>query len=106
MAGGTCTRHLGAGNAAFCSLNYGHMSLREESHPLPPRCRRGALLLSYEGGCWSCCARRGSNPHGLAATRLSTWGVYLFRHERRHWVLRLLPVDDSNVVLRGSEPGV
>ena len=25
VAGGTCTRHLGAGNAAFCSLNYGHM---------------------------------------------------------------------------------
>lgn len=25
MAGGTCTRHLGVGNAVFCSLNYGHM---------------------------------------------------------------------------------
>jgi hypothetical protein len=52
------------------------------------------------------CARRGSNPHGLAATKLSTWRVCLFRHERRHWVLPLLPVDDSNVALRGSEPGV
>ncbi len=66
--------------------------------------RRSAVELRGRVLDW--CARRGSNPHGLAATRLSTWRVCLFRHERRHWVLLLLPVDDSNVALRGSAPRV
>lgn len=49
MAGGTCTRHLGAGNAVFCSLNYGHMVTA--GGVALPACTvlRGALLLSYEG---------------------------------------------------------
>jgi hypothetical protein len=126
----TCATRLR--KPALCPVELrGDWSGRRDLHPPPRRWQRRVLLaeLRPHGHCgrsrtpasavWvrrsavelrgrvpDWCARRGSNPHGLAATRLSTWRVCLFRHERRRYAPLLLPVDDSNVALRGSEPRV
>jgi hypothetical protein len=61
VAGGTCTRHLGAGNAAFCSLNYGHMVTAGGVAPPTSTVSawRSAVELRSAGALGRCC------PSGL-----------------------------------------
>jgi hypothetical protein len=61
VAGGTCTRHLGAGNAVFCSLNYGHMVTAGGVAPPTSTVSawRSAVELRSAGALGRCC------PSGL-----------------------------------------
>src|SRR5919198_3251321 len=106
VAGGTCTRHLGVGNAVFCSLNYGHMITAGGVAPPASAVwmRRSAVELRGQVLDW--CARRARTPSASRPPGSRSGASALFRPERRRYAPLLLPVDDSNVALRGSEPRV